>query len=275
MAKRLMVLAVCFTFLAGATVWADTINTSGQWNTGKVANDNTSGPNVFWDHVSSDGGRCNVGFVLGGTMGTCNNINVLGTFPNKPLEFLSLNGNSNAPVGFFVSPGGSIQTTYRASIAGFSGDHNQFHDVFGWALVGDNTQHPLFSSFNDTPNQTVQFTPGGNFRYYIAVYNMLNQLQWIHFSDGVGDTPNTSSGSNFFALFSQDPSNPNGPPSSLSNYWVGSEDAKSLGSGDFDYQDMLVQFSSVPQLAEPTSLVLFGSGLVGISVTLRKRFARM
>ena len=261
--KRILALAACLAFFMSATVSADIIHSSGQWQPGKTPNNNTSGPNAFWDHVSSDGSHCNVGYLLSKTYGTCHNINAFNPsdLPGSNLSYLSAAGNSNAPTNFYVTPGAGEKTTFVASVAGFSGDNNQFHDVFGWALVGSSTLHPLFNSTNDASNQTATFTPGGNFRFYIAVYNVLNQLQWVHFSDTAGS---------YFALFSQNPSHPSGPPSFLSNYWVGAEDTH-LRSGDFDYQDMLVNITPIP---EPASLALFGTGLVGLAGVIRRKIAR-
>jgi hypothetical protein len=51
--------------------------------------------------------------------------------------------------------------------------------------------------------------------------------------------------------------------------YVGFEDRR---GGDYDYNDLIFAFSSVRvQIPEPTSLVLFGVGLLGVSATRRLR----
>jgi hypothetical protein len=99
------------------------------------------------------------------------------------------------------------------------------------------------------------FTPGNN--WGLALHTQ--QGNWFYTESTRGNDPDFQ----HLAVFKD---------TTVSNevYWIGVEDLVYLGS-DEDYQDMVFKLTPTP-VPEPGTLLLLGSGLIGLARCGRKKF---
>lgn len=229
-------LFVSFALVASASR-AESIVIGGDqtWNTW-TASQLSDGP--FWANVSYDGnGACNIGYYVSGIAGC----NVANFYDGSPDAFLPYLGTGSSTFSFLGSD--LVTVTFDT---GTTADRL---DTFGWFNLNDpGNLHPLFG-VDDPRGGTKSFASNGAYAFYFGT-------SFDTFLSTGLDYNNLS----HFALFNADDG----------KYFLGTEDRTKAMSSDFDYQDMGVTIVSQP-IPEPASMVLMGTGLIGLATRIRKR----
>ena len=224
---------------------ADTIGIvrgSSSWNPFETP---STGGSAFWNNWSLDSHhQCNIGYWLAGA----------GDFAPTGGS-LSATGLGETPsylgdvtTGFNLTRATGTQLVTVTLLLQLTAYRNL--DEFGWFDTSDpSALNPLFHGVTNIGGQAT-FAPSDSYGFY------LRSPEGTYLSTGAGDSLT------HFALFQ---------PSGDDHFLMGVEDMWHWSDRDFNDFVVDVQVSSVP---EPASMVLLGTGLLGLAAAVRRRRIR-
>ena len=202
----------------------------------------------YWDGLSSDGSKKNIGYYLSGTG------SYFGYLPpvSNPLpEYWGYTGGAADP-NFFINSATNSKVTIKLEIAGYAGTNR-----FGYYDVATGARHELFTGSDHVGDVAYIEIAGGSpadIGFYLEVFgsNPSNPNPKFFYTQSARNTPVAEIGKQHFALFAMN----NG------SYYVAAED---LSLGDKDYNDFVVKIRPlmVPEAGAGLMLMLGLTGLVG------------
>jgi hypothetical protein len=198
----------------------------------------------YWDRVSGDGSKKDIGYCLTGT-GNC----VLDNYPGAVAFWGNSTGQADPSFYFSSTTDSPHNFTLELELAGY-------HDanVFGWyaydPISGQMLEKHIIFDGPDSPEKSVDLLIPENYGFYLYVGNT-NKTYYTQSELNTDDK-----GYQHFAIFRDD-----------NVLWIGMEDL-SFNNADWDYNDMIVRDPIATP--EPSSVLLFSAGLVGIRLIRKK-----
>ena len=209
----------------------------------------------YWDGISWDAGTAaTVGNFLTTTGWFSTNQNTFSPGLTNPQWWGNNDGTAATTMSFTPTPNSGATTTILVEVAGYAGTN-----TFGWYLSSDHVRHELFTGSNAAPNSN-NFTPSGAYGFYIGVGGT------YYYMDSASNSADQNQ--QHFAIF-----RPLVGDSYANSFFIGAEDLP-IGSGDKDFQDMIVRVSPAGgsgHVPLPPSALLLGSGLLGLLALGRRR----
>jgi hypothetical protein len=225
------------TLLSTAAMFAVAVPAQAQWQSFTANNDGAE----FWDNLSTDGRRCNIGYVVTGVAGTANSP-CTNQRPSNWLPYTGAPMSQFWAVPTFTQKGGKLIINTGTGIGGDIAGQNR--DWGFWTLSGSTKVRTNVNTIAVTP-QVYNFAPNQTWGF------------WVSTTDNIFRYSDTDAQ---FALFA----------GAGDLRVIGFEDVTVPG-GDRDYQDMIASVTIVP---EPASAALVLSGLAGlVGIASRRRRA--
>jgi hypothetical protein len=224
------------------------------WNAADLNNNG----NPYFDNPSLDGSNKNIGYFLTATGGFAGN----STSPASAVPYYGAAAGTPALNYYFSPSSQSYELTLLLEVAG-----NKATNEFGWYLAGNRNSRTILFGGPASAGAQTSFAPAADFGFYLATGS--GSIYFTESSlNGTAAAPNPAMAFQQLALFGD----------GSGSIWLGIEDVRNAaessqnGSRMGDFNDMVVRVSSVSEVPEPTTVVMFGTVLVALGlVKWRKR----